>query len=101
MNDYGRIGNITPADSGELDKFIRELVPALERERRIQGLVPPAQPVELAALQSHESPDGHHWRSALAREEFRFIEGSTIPLGVIAIYALCPCGATRRFEVKP
>jgi hypothetical protein len=57
--------------------------------------------VELAALETHTDPDGHLWQPAGVSTRFRFIdEGEpTTEEETPVIYALCPCGAVRRFEV--
>jgi hypothetical protein len=65
---------------------------------RLVTHIAPSEPVELAALEAHTDPDGHLWQPAGTDSDGGCGKHGSIT-AVIAVVALCPCGAVRRFEV--
>lgn len=55
-----------------------------------------AEPVELAALEPHTDPDGHHWQPAGLVRNYSLPQS---PWQMDYVVGLCPCGAVRKFEV--
>ena len=51
--------------------------------------------VRWTPVPSDAAPHEHHWQPA------GFVSARKSPNGLHQIYALCPCGKTRKFEVKP